>query len=185
MKFLTLIIFLLLPAWAFAHPGHDGNGLAAGFYHPFSGWDHCIAMLAVGLWAAMSQRTGQFMVLGGFSAGMALGGLLGMTLIIPAGVEFFVQASTLIAALLVALALRLPVMLQSAVAMLFALLHGIAHGTELPSRLDAAQFGAGFMLATLLLLSAGWLLGRALRTEQRQRGLGMLLVVLTSGFILA
>ena len=36
---------------AFAHPGPLGHdGLAAGFAHPFSGWDHMLAMAALGLW---------------------------------------------------------------------------------------------------------------------------------------
>ncbi len=35
-----------------AHSGH-GDGFQAGFLHPMGGADHILAMLAVGLWAAM------------------------------------------------------------------------------------------------------------------------------------
>jgi hydrogenase/urease accessory protein HupE len=44
----------LLPVAAYAHPGHDVVGFSAGFGHPFSGLDHILAMVAVGLWAALA-----------------------------------------------------------------------------------------------------------------------------------
>ena len=34
---------------ALAHPGHE----ASGFLHPFTGLDHMLAMVGVGLWAAL------------------------------------------------------------------------------------------------------------------------------------
>ena len=34
---------------ALAHPGHE----ASGFLHPFTGIDHLLAMVGVGLWAGM------------------------------------------------------------------------------------------------------------------------------------
>ena len=33
---------------ALAHPGHE----ASGFLHPFTGMDHLLAMVGVGMWAA-------------------------------------------------------------------------------------------------------------------------------------
>ena len=47
----TALLLLLASGTALAHPGHDG-GLAAGLAHPFTGLDHLLAMVAVGLWAA-------------------------------------------------------------------------------------------------------------------------------------
>lgn len=35
-----------------AHPGHGPAGFVTGFIHPLTGWDHLMAMLAVGLWAS-------------------------------------------------------------------------------------------------------------------------------------
>lgn len=54
-KLLTAIILLGTSSAAFAHPGHDVSGLAAGLVHPFSGLDHLLAMVAVGLWAAQGK----------------------------------------------------------------------------------------------------------------------------------
>ena len=46
---------LALPATAFAHPGHEGHELTwdfgTGAMHPLTGWDHLLAMVAIGLWA--------------------------------------------------------------------------------------------------------------------------------------
>src|SRR5262249_59850084 len=41
----------IIPTAALAHPGHDAHGLLHGFTHPFGGFDHLIAMVAVGLYA--------------------------------------------------------------------------------------------------------------------------------------
>ena len=39
----TLILVSATPVFA-----HSGHGITSGFLHPFLGWDHLIAMLAVG-----------------------------------------------------------------------------------------------------------------------------------------
>ena len=50
-KILVAILLFTASSAAFAHPGHDVSGLAAGLMHPFSGLDHLLAMVAVGLCA--------------------------------------------------------------------------------------------------------------------------------------
>ncbi|MDC4459554.1 HupE/UreJ family protein, partial [Acinetobacter baumannii] len=48
----------LIPAVSQAHPGHDHqSGFSAGFLHPFTGMDHMIMALALGvlLWSAARQ----------------------------------------------------------------------------------------------------------------------------------
>ncbi len=57
MKKTTLLTTIALslaasPAFAHLNPAEHGS-LAAGFSHPLSGLDHILAMVAVGLWAAM------------------------------------------------------------------------------------------------------------------------------------
>lgn len=176
---------VLLPQLALAHPGHGLHGVADGFLHPFTGWDHCIAMLAVGLWAAMGEKRSQWLVLGGFMVGMLGGGWLGMHFSEPQHIETAVQASALVAALLVVLAVRMPVAIQLTITAMFAVFHGIAHGAELPQQVGAMTYGLGFMLATSLLLSLGWLIGRQLVTEARQRGFGLVLAVVAGGMMAA
>ena len=46
---LLLASFGLLPSVAFAHPGHETAGMLSGMLHPLLGWDHLLAMVAVGM----------------------------------------------------------------------------------------------------------------------------------------
>ena len=46
------VLLLAGPAWAHSGTGLPG-GFAAGFAHPFGGFDHLLAMVAVGLWGAI------------------------------------------------------------------------------------------------------------------------------------
>src|SRR5437899_13036530 len=43
------VLLLAMASPAFAHPGHGGSG----FLHPFTGVDHMMAMVGVGLWASL------------------------------------------------------------------------------------------------------------------------------------
>src|SRR5881227_1589792 len=72
------ITFLAAPI-AFAHPGHEGGaGLAAGWAHPFSGIDHVLAMLAVGLLAGQRGGRATWILPVSFIACMIVGGLLAL-----------------------------------------------------------------------------------------------------------
>lgn len=149
----TVLFLAALPA-AQAHPGHDGAlGLAGGFAHPFSGWDHLLAMLAIGYWAA--QLRAPRLMSAAFLGAMALGALAGgWTGPLP-GVEQGAAASVLVAGLLIARQVRLPAYTGAALAGAFALLHGAAHGAHVPAAAGALAYGCGFIVATALLLSAG------------------------------
>jgi urease accessory protein len=151
---LAAALFLAALPAAQAHPGHDEvMGLAGGFAHPFSGWDHLLAMLAVGYWAA--QLRAPRLMSAAFLAAMALGALAGgWTGPIP-GIEQAVAASVLVAGLLIARQVRMPAAAGAALAGVFALLHGAAHGAEMPATAGALAYGCGFIAATALLLSAG------------------------------
>ena len=50
LRTISLTVLLLAAAGpAFAHPGHEGSG----FLHPFTGIDHLLVMVGVGLWASL------------------------------------------------------------------------------------------------------------------------------------
>ncbi|MGQ8571924.1 HupE/UreJ family protein, partial [Klebsiella pneumoniae] len=69
---------LLLPQAALAHPGHgDAAGLAHGFVHPLSGADHVLAMVAVGLLAALRGGRALWALPAAFLGMMVVGGVLG------------------------------------------------------------------------------------------------------------
>ena len=54
---LMLVGLMLLAPVASAHTfGAHGAGFAAGLVHPLIGFDHLLALIAVGLWGVMSNR---------------------------------------------------------------------------------------------------------------------------------
>jgi urease accessory protein len=154
---------LLLPSLAQAHPGHDAAGFSHGFAHPFSGLDHLLAMLAVGLWAAQMGGRARWAVPATFVGVMALGGVLGMTGLHLPMVESGIAASVLVLGLLIALAARLPLAAAMPLVGLFAIFHGFAHGAEMPVNASGVEFAAGFVLATAALHAAGIALGMGIQ----------------------
>lgn len=163
-------LLLGLPALALAHAGGDAGqhhgaagALAAGFAHPFTGLDHLAAMVAVGMWSAMTARRAWLAPLA-FAGTLLVGALLGLAgLALPAA-EPMVAASLLVLGLLVATHTRLPALAGAALAAGFALFHGLAHGAELAG--PAAAFAlAGMVAATALLHGAGIALGLLLRAR--------------------
>lgn len=156
------LLLLLSSGPALAHPGHDG-GLMAGLAHPYTGLDHLLAMLAVGLWAAQQSATDALWKIPlTFVSAMAVGALLGMAGLPLPQVEAGLAASVVILGLLVAFSLRLPTGAGMALVAAFALFHGHAHGAEAPLG-NLATFATGFILATASLHGIGMALGRMAR----------------------
>ena len=55
----SLLLIAALPLAAAAHTGADAglhHGFMSGFLHPLTGPDHLAAMVAVGLWSALTAR---------------------------------------------------------------------------------------------------------------------------------
>lgn len=145
---------------AFAHPGHpDAFGFNDGFAHPFSGIDHLLATLAVGLWAAQNKRSALWVLPLVFPLTMVLGALLAFAGLQLPGVETGIAASVAVLGLLIAFAIRMPVWASAAVVSVFALFHGYAHGSELPHGASALWYGVGFVAATALLHLLGLAIG--------------------------
>jgi urease accessory protein len=141
------------PALAHLDPAAHGS-LLAGLSHPLFGPDHVLAMVAVGLWAALLGGRALWLAPLGFVGAMVLGfgaALLGAPLPF---VEPVVLASVVAIGLLAATALNVPAAMAMALVGFFAFFHGHAHGGELGSA-GALAFGFGFALATALLHAAG------------------------------
>lgn len=155
MKRTALLATAFALAGAMPALAHTGTGIASGFIHPFLGWDHLIAMLAVGAWGAMLGGRAIWAVPAAFVSAMALGGALAMAGQALPFVEVAIFVSVLVLGGFVLLRVRMPVWAGMAVAGLFALAHGHAHGAELPFMTDAWIYGFGFVTATALLHALG------------------------------
>jgi urease accessory protein len=147
---------VLLPGAADAHNfGVAHDHLAAGFAHPFSGMDHLLAMIAVGLWAAQLGRRAIWAVPAAFVGMMAVGGVAGIAGIALPQVELGIAGSLLVLGALILAWTKLPVSVGVALVGFFAVFHGFAHGAEMPAESAALGYAAGFMLATALLHGIG------------------------------
>lgn len=156
-----LVLGVAAPAWA-----HDAGGSAAGFggivsgfMHPLLGWDHTIAMIAVGVWAALLGGASLWRLPLAFLLLTAAGGALGMAGIPLPAVEAGIAVSAIVLGVVVAAALAPSPAIAAAIVGSFAILHGHAHGTEWPAQAAALAYVAGFILATAMLHLAGIGLG--------------------------
>ena len=168
---------LLLSTTASAHGGHLDDAwhgttaaIAAGWAHPYSGADHLAAMLAVGLWSALTMRCMWLAPLV-FATMLLVGALLGMAGVAWSAVEPAIAVSALVLGLLVVTRSRWPAAAGLALTAVFALAHGIAHGQQLGTARGSWVL-AGLLTATLLLHTVGIALGLAAqRGSFLQRGL--------------
>jgi urease accessory protein len=176
---ISTAIFAAMTAPAFAHinPAEHGS-FAAGLSHPFTGADHVLAMVAVGLWAAQIGGRARWIVPASFVSMMAIGFLLAMNGIALPFVEPGILASVVGLGLLVALAIRMPVAVSAAVVGIFALFHGHAHGGELGAA-TPLSFAIGLMVATAILHAIGLGLGMTIasRNQVLTRTLGALTAI--------
>lgn len=161
-KVLGALALLLVPALAFAHPGHDESGLVAGISHPLGGVDHLLAMIAVGLWAAQQKGAARWALPCTFVGTMLIGGLLGFEGLALPALESGIAASVFALGLAVALAVRPPLFMAVMATALFAMFHGVAHGLELPEMSSPWGYALGFVGATAALHAAGYAVVRFL-----------------------
>ena len=150
----------LLPMPAAAHMGTGlPGGFESGFIHPFSGLDHLLAMVSVGLWGTFLGRPLIYVLPVVFPAMMVAGAIMGMFVMPLPPVEVGIALSVLVLGSCIALSVRAPVWVASGIVAVFAVFHGYAHGKELPSAADPVAFSVGFVLATGLLHVSGICLG--------------------------
>jgi urease accessory protein len=157
----------LAPALASAHPGHESVGLAHGFMHPLGGFDHIIAMVAVGLLAARLGGRALWLVPASFVAAMTVAGFAGSTGVALPYVETGIAVSVVVLGTVVLFGMAMPVAAAMGLVGFFAVFHGYAHGLEMPETVSGVAYGAGFVAATALLHGVGMGLGLVLGRSRR------------------
>jgi urease accessory protein len=158
-QFHTFVIAMMLLMFASVASAHEGAGIAggfsSGFMHPVLGWDHVIAMVAVGLWGAFLGNPAIWILPVVFPLVMAFGGALGVIGVPVPAVETGIAVSAIVLGAMVAFAVRPPIWVAAVIVGAFAIFHGHAHGTELPGAANPLAYSLGFVIATGLLHISG------------------------------
>ena len=166
-QFRFLAITIMLLGLAGAASAHESTGLAGGFVsgllHPVLGWDHVVAMVAVGLWGAFLGNPAIWILPVVFPLVMAFGGALGVMGVPVPAVETGIAASAVVLGAMVAFAARPPIWIAAVIVGAFAIFHGHAHGTELPNAANPLAYSLGFVISTGLLHLCGIAFGLAVR----------------------
>lgn len=169
MKILLLLLAGLTSNTVFAHAGHEhhSSALLSGLLHPFSGLDHLLLALGLGLLLVRSAQFSRDMPsaagLGfvGLGVSLLLGFGLGVQHLLPVSLtEYGIVASLL--ALAIALWVKQRVVALAGLSLL-GLFHGVAHGLEVPVGQSAGLFLAGMLCSMLALYAVGLLIGKAVQ----------------------
>jgi len=153
---LVFLVAIFLPTAAFAHAGHgDASGLVHGFMHPVGGLDHILAMMAVGVFAAVLGGRALWLVPLSFVGMMLAGFALGLAGVAVPFVEVGIALSSIVIGGAAAIGRPMPVAAAMSLVGVFAVFHGHAHGAEMPQSVAGLEYAAGFVVATALLHAAG------------------------------
>lgn len=156
----TILALMSLAGVAEAHVGTGGpTGIAAGFLHPLMGWDHVVAMIAVGLWGAQLGKPAIWLLPITFPLVMAFGGFLGLVGVPMVGQEVGIALSGVLLGVAVLTETRPPLLAAAILVGVFAVFHGYAHGAELPPGENALFYSLGFVIGTGLLHAVGIVIG--------------------------
>jgi urease accessory protein len=161
---LALALYVATMPHAQAHiiPG-ESISFRGGFMHPLSGWDHIIAMVAVGIWGAQLGEPAIWLLPVVFPFIMCIGGFLGILRVpVPFGVhmvEYGIALSGIVLGLMVLGSFRPKLYWAAIIVGFFGLCHGYAHGHELPMGESGLYYSMGFVLATGLLHLTGICIG--------------------------
>jgi len=152
----VLVTLLAFPGDAWAHDvGGQAAGFLSGLYHPISGLDHVLAMVAVGLWGAQLGQPAVWVLPVTFPMVMAFGGMLGLIGVPIPGIEIGIAVSALLLGLMVCTEARPRLEWAAVLVGFFAVFHGHAHGVELAVGQSAIYYSLGFTMATGSLHAVG------------------------------
>lgn len=158
-----VLIILFNFGWAQVAWAHVEGGQAAGFItglqHPWSGLDHVLAMIAVGLWGAQLGHPAIWLLPIAFPMMMAVGAMMGLIGIPVPGIEIGIAISAIVLGTMILSQVRPKLAIAVAMVGVFAIFHGHAHGTELPPGQNGLLYSMGFVIATGCLHGLGIALG--------------------------
>ena len=187
VSLLLLALFLLAPSSSFAHVEQgQAIGFITGLRHPWSGLDHVLAMIAVGIWGAQLGNPAIWLLPVTFPLVMAMGAMMGLIGIPLPGIEVGIALSAILLGAMVVGEVRPKMIVAALLVGFFAVFHGHAHGTELPPGQSGMLYSMGFVVATGCLHGIGIALGLVHRWPQGRlalRGAGAFIAIMGVTFL--
>jgi urease accessory protein len=182
-----LLLLTLATRLALAHPSSDhALSFASGIAHPFSGVDHLLAMVAVGMLGARLKNRALWILPLTFMSMLAVGALIGIGESPSPIVEIGIAVSIVAFGALLAVKRHLNRVVAATVVGTFALAHGYAHAAESVAE-SGLSYLSGILIASLVLhvagIGAACLLMRR-RDELPLRVAGTALAIIGSGLLL-
>ncbi len=161
--FICSLVIMASMVWVSSALAHIERGQAVGFVtgleHPWSGLDHVLAMIAVGLWGAQLGNPALWILPITFPMVMAFGAMLGLLGIPLPGIEIGIASSAILLGAMVLGEIRPKILVAAILVGVFAIFHGHAHGTELPAGQSGLLYSMGFVMATGCLHGIGIMIG--------------------------
>jgi urease accessory protein len=161
--FIWSMVIMVSLVWTPSALAHVERGQAIGFVtgleHPWSGLDHVVAMIAVGLWGAQLGNPAIWILPVTFPMVMAFGAMMGLMGIPVPGIEIGIAVSALLFGAMVLGEIRPKMIVAAILVGVFAIFHGHAHGTELPAGQSGLLYSMGFVMATGCLHGIGIMMG--------------------------
>jgi urease accessory protein len=153
-----------------AHAVPGDAGVIEGFLHPLLGFEHLLAMVAVGLVSAQIGKRAIWTVPLAFVVMMAIGGIVGFFGVSTPIITIGIAVSLVLLGLALVIQQKIPEAFALVIVGIFAIFHGYAHGEAIPPEQTIIFFIAyvvGFVISTAGLHVIGALLGYiALRSER-------------------
>lgn len=162
------IFFLLAVLMSSVVHAHiiGGSGLGDGILHPLTGFDHLLAMVAVGIISIQLSGKSKWFAPATFISFMIIGGALAIFGISFPYVQTGIALSVLVLGALIAVAKPISRTWMLMIVGMFALFHGHVHGEEMSVIVSPFFYSLGFVISTLLLHVSGMLVGHyAMKTE--------------------
>ena len=159
---LALLITLLYPTVAGAHPIKGVGDFYAGMLHPVTALEFLLPWIALALFAGQQGRRAARLTLGIFPLALMAGAVLALIVPPPVWVPGIDLAVIPLLGLAVALARSFPSTVTVLLVTVVGLLHGVANGSEITVTMSPWRFIPGLAAAAILVLSYGIGLVRSL-----------------------
>ncbi|MDR9829099.1 HupE/UreJ family protein [Vibrio sp. FNV 38] len=158
MKGLLSLLFLF-PMTAFAHSAESTAGFLAGVIHPMTGWDHLLAMIAVGVLSSRYGGATIWQIPAAFIVSMLAGLYLGESGFALAYYESAIALSLVLFGGLIVYRAVPSVVAMVVIVLFFGIFHGYAHGIEIGGLINPIGFRKGFFMGSVLIHVLGVVLG--------------------------